>query len=100
MFGAMPIQAGPGFLNRNAVFLARLVSAVKLPAEEVSESGYRKSKPIYADAVILGHSLTFRADHCCCSSHAHAYAREVLNQSRKSFQRVSLFCADVGEPIA
>jgi hypothetical protein len=40
MFGAMPLQAGPGFLNRNAVFLTRLISAIKLSAEEVSESGY------------------------------------------------------------
>jgi hypothetical protein len=40
MFGAMPLQAGPGFLNRNAILLTCLINAIKLRAEEVSEGGY------------------------------------------------------------
>ena len=100
MFGAMALQAGPGFLHGNAILLTRLVSAIKFSAEEISESGDRKSKPIYAGSVILGHPLTFHADRCCCSSHGHAYARWVLNQSQESFQGVSPVCVRVGEPIA
>jgi hypothetical protein len=33
MFGAMPIQSEPRFLNGDALFLASLVSAIKFSAE-------------------------------------------------------------------
>ena len=53
MFQAMPSQSNPRFLHCNAMFLASLVSSIKLSAVEVFESGNGNSKAVNAGIVFF-----------------------------------------------
>jgi hypothetical protein len=68
MFRAMLSQREPCLLHGDAMFLTSFVSAIKLSAEQVSESGHRNSKPIDVRTVFLGQPFPFRAGGWCSKS--------------------------------